>query len=164
MKSILYLLRHAKSSWRDLAIDDFDRPLNNRGLKDAPLMGQMLSKKNIIVDTVISSPAKRAIDTARIITNNLGYTKNIILDKNIYDASLSTLLSTIRNFDDNLKKIMLIGHNPGLTNLSNYLTKYFIENIPTCGVVALEFDKSWKDINPKDGNIIFFEYPKKNLG
>ena len=67
MKSILYLLRHAKSSWRDLAIDDFDRPLNNRGLKDAPLMGQMLSKKNIIVDTVISSPAKRAIDTARII-------------------------------------------------------------------------------------------------
>lgn len=164
MKSILYLLRHAKSSWRDLAIDDFDRPLNNRGLKDAPLMGQMLSKKNIIVDTVISSPAKRAIDTARIITNNLGYTKNIILDKNIYDASLSTLLSTIRNFDDNLKKIMLIGHNPGLTNLSNYLTKYFIENIPTCGVVVLEFDKSWKDINPKDGNIIFFEYPKKNLG
>ncbi|MFZ2322791.1 MAG: histidine phosphatase family protein [Ignavibacteriaceae bacterium] len=164
MKSILYLLRHAKSSWRDLAIDDFDRPLNNRGLKDAPLIGQMLSKKNIIVDAVISSPAKRAIDTARIITNNLGYTKNIILDKNIYDASLSTLLSTIRNFDDNLKKIMLIGHNPGLTNLSNYLTKYFIENIPTCGVVALEFDKSWKDINPKDGNIIFFEYPKKNLG
>lgn len=161
MKSILYLLRHAKSSWRDLAIDDFDRPLNNRGLKDAPLMGQMLSKKNIIVDSVISSPAKRAIDTAKIITNNLGYTKNIILDKNIYDASLNTLLSTIRNFDDNLKKIMLIGHNPGLTDLSNYLTKYFIENIPTCGVVALEFDKSWKDINPKDGNIIFFEYPKK---
>lgn len=163
MKNILYLLRHSKSSWRDLSIDDFDRPLNNRGLKDAPLMGQMLSKKNIIVDTIISSPAKRAIDTASIISNNLGYTKSIILNKDIYDASLSTLLFIIKNFDDNLKSIMLIGHNPGLTNLSNYLTKYFIENIPTCGVVALEFDKSWKDIIPKDGNIIFFEYPKKNL-
>ncbi len=158
----LYLVRHAKSSWKDKSIIDFDRPLNKRGLHDAPLIGSMLRSKKIDLELIISSPAKRAKETAKILANELVFKGNILFDEEIYEASLDQLISKIKNLDENLNKVMLIGHNPELTNLANYLSKEFITNIPTCGVVALTIDKSWKNISAKNCKIMFFEYPKKN--
>lgn len=157
----LYLVRHAKSSWKDMSIIDFDRPLNKRGLHDAPLIGSLLKNKKIDIELIISSPAKRAKETAKIIANQIGFKDNILFDKEIYEASLEKLISIIKNFDENINNVMLIGHNPGLTNLANYLSKEFITNIPTCGVVALTLNNSWKNMSAKDWKIIFFEYPKK---
>lgn len=158
----LYLMRHAKSSWKDTSIIDFDRPLNKRGLHDAPLIGSLLKSKKINIELIISSPAKRAKETAKILANELVFKGYIIFDEEIYEATLDQLISKIKNLDENINRVMLIGHNPGLTNLANYLSKEFITNIPTCGVVALTIEKSWKNIVAKDCEIIFFEYPKKN--
>jgi phosphohistidine phosphatase len=159
---MLYLVRHAKSSWKDLSIDDFDRPLNTRGKKDAPLMGKILSKKKINVELIISSPAKRTRDTAIIIADKIDFSDKIIFNKSLYEASTDDLLAVIKNFINNLNNVMLIGHNPGLTNLVNYLCKEDLLNIPTCGIVALKFKKLWSEIERNDCEIIFFEYPKKN--
>lgn len=157
----LYLVRHAKSSWKDSSLKDFDRHLNKRGLHDAPMMGKVLNKMKIEVDFIISSPAKRTKDTAQIIAREIGFLKEIRFDVDLYEATLEKLLSKIRNFDININKAMIVGHNPGLTRLANYLSKEFITNIPTCGVVALTFDNSWQNTTTKDCKIIFFEYPKK---
>jgi len=160
----LYLVRHAKSSWKDLSIEDFDRPLNARGKNDAPLMGKILSKKKINVELIISSPAKRTRDTANFIAHKIGYTNEIMFNKSIYESSTDDLLDVIKNFSNNLNNVMLIGHNPGLTNLINYLSNEDLSNIPTCGIVALKFKKLWSEIERNDCEIIFFEYPKKYLG
>ncbi len=159
----LYLTRHAKSSWKELDLDDFDRPLNKRGKRDAPFMGQLLKKKNILPDVLISSPAVRAYTTARTIATEIGYpAENIMTDENIYEASSSELLDIINSIEDENRSAMLFGHNPGFTMLSNYLSGKDILNIPTCGIVKIEFEKEkWSDIEIDTGKLIWFEYPKK---
>ncbi|MGD8779994.1 MAG: histidine phosphatase family protein [Ignavibacteria bacterium] len=159
----LYLTRHAKSSWKDQSLDDFDRPLNKRGKRDAPFMGQLLKKKNILPDVLISSPAVRAYTTARTIASEIGYPpENILADKNIYEASSSELLDIINSIEDENQSAMMFGHNPGFTTLCHYLTGKDILNIPTCGIVKIEFEKNkWSEIEIGTGNLIWFEYPKK---
>lgn len=159
----LYLLRHAKSSWSDPSIDDFDRPLNKRGKKDAPLIGNILFKMKIEPDVILSSPAKRTLSTAKIILKELNLPKKYLLEEEkIYLASSNELLDLIKNLDDNLKRVMLVGHNPGLTDLSNFLSKQKIDNIPTCGIVGLKAEiNSWKEVNENIFAQEFFEYPKK---
>jgi phosphohistidine phosphatase len=157
----LYLTRHAKSSWKQPELSDFERPLNKRGKRDAPFMGEILEKKGINPDLIISSPAKRAKKTAIAIAEKLGYkTKKILYDENIYEASNRELVSIVKQFDDNCNSVIMFGHNPGLTMLHNFLCGYYIDNIPTCGVVALEFNSSWKDLREKTGKLLFFEHPK----
>lgn len=158
----LFLIRHAKSSWDDLTLDDFDRPLNKRGEKDAPFMAEILKEKNVIPDLIISSPALRTKLTAQIIAKRIGFTDNINFDKTIYEAPLSNLKKVVHNIDDSFDTIFFIGHNPALCDLANFLCDIELENIPTCGIVEIDFDtNSWKDISKENSELISFEYPKK---
>ncbi|MBI4845800.1 MAG: histidine phosphatase family protein [Candidatus Omnitrophica bacterium] len=159
----LYLLRHAKSNWDNPKLDDFDRPLNTKGKKDAPRVGKFLKKQELIPDVIISSPAKRAIETAEIIAKSVKYPfSKIIQDNNIYNAQMKTLLKTVRSINDKNEKAMLIGHNPGITDLANCLSSFQVENIPACGIVCLDFDAdSWKSAGKDNGIFILFNFPEK---
>lgn len=164
MKTI-YLNRHAKSSWDSPELSDFDRPLNKRGKRDVPLMGELLSKKVKPPQVIYSSPAKRAITTAEQIAEYFGYEKiNIIHDINIYGAGISDIMKIINSTTDEYNIIMLFGHNPTFTMVSNYLSDKYIDNIPTSGFVQINLNvKSWKEIDNNSGKLILFEYPKKYL-
>ena len=158
----LCLLRHAKSSWKLRSLDDFDRPLNNRGIRDAPFMGEILLKKNISPELIISSPALRAITTAKIIAEKLKYSfSNIRKDKKIYQASTLDLLNVIKQTNNKLKFLMLVGHNPGITYLINLISDKRLDNLPTAGIVCLKKEvDSWEEIDDK-WSFEFIEYPKK---
>jgi phosphohistidine phosphatase len=162
LKSI-YFNRHAKSSWSNPELADFDRPLNNRGKNDLQFMGKILSEKVKPPQVIYSSPANRAITTAQAIGKYFGYDKkNIISDMIIYDAVVSDLMKIINNTSDEYYTIMFFGHNPTFTMISNYLSDTKILNIPTCGFVQIDFDvKSWNYIEGNTGKLILFEYPKK---
>lgn len=164
----LYLIRHAKSSWDNLAIDDFQRPLNGRGIKDAPRMGKRLKERSLTADLVLSSPAKRALDTCLIITKILGFSKEKInTDKRLYHASEEELLRIIRELkdhpNDEEENVLLFGHNPGLTNFANQLLNEHIQNIPTTGIVAASLSiKKWQEVDWGCGKLLFFDFPKSN--
>lgn len=161
MKTI-YLVRHAKSSWDFPNLSDFDRPLNKRGKSNAPEMGKRLKKMKIIPDLLLASPANRALSTAVAIADAIGYPNDKIkTDEDIYHAGETQLLSIINNVKNEVGQLMLFGHNPGFTDLANILGNEWIDNVPTCGVVCLEFDvELWSEISPKTGTIKFFDYPK----
>ena len=157
----LILLRHAKSSWKDTSLDDFDRPLNRRGKKDAPIMADKLSMRKIKIDLIISSPAKRTTETAKIFANILGYQSEIIFNDKLYGASYNEILKVINLIDDKYQNVLLVCHNPGITDLANYISNYFIENISTSGIVGLSTSSSWKNINENGCTLLFYDYPKK---
>jgi phosphohistidine phosphatase len=159
----IYLLRHAKSSWDNPGLDDFDRPLNDRGENDAPRMGKRLRKSGIKPQLIISSPAARAIATARLAAEEMQYpTEQIKQDKKLYHASGDTFLSCIQSLDDSLDHVMLVSHNPGLTEFADALLNADIGNIPTAGFVygKLKID-SWKEAKWGCGEMESFDYPKK---
>lgn len=161
---ILYLLRHAKSSWKEPELSDFERPLNRRGKKDAPAMGAFLKAKNIRLELIVSSPAKRAKKTAKKVAKAMGYPKEkIYFNREIYEANVADLFGIVHELSDQLSSVMLVGHNPSLNDLANLLLPESpIENIPTAGVVAIAFEvNSWREIEENTGKLIFFEYPKK---
>jgi len=159
----LYLVRHAKSSWDFPELTDLKRPLNKRGKSDAPKMGKLLRKKDESPDLMISSPAKRAFGTARRIAKELGYpVKKIIKEESLYMADTEEFFSVIKDTPDKVDKLMLFAHNYGITYFANYISNSSIDNIPTCGLVRIDFDiDSWKDIEKHKGSLIYFEYPKK---
>lgn len=161
----LYLVRHAKSSWENRSVSDFDRTLNERGKRDAPFMGRVLKEKDIAVDLMLSSPAVRALTTANIFADEISFPENkIVKEKDIYEADRSELMDVLMKTDDSVNNVMLFGHNPGITYLSNYLCNFETDNIPTCGVVCMEMDfDSWKYLGNKSCSFKFFEYPKKYL-
>jgi phosphohistidine phosphatase len=160
----LYLVRHAKSSWRDPELDDFDRPLNKRGKRDAPFMGQRLSDADIQPDLIISSPAKRAAKTAKIIAAQIEYPlKKIKWTESLYAAGTLTLLGILQEIGDSVEQAILVGHNPGLTLLAEFLTSEAVDNIPTSGVYAMDLDLgSWTQTGEGSGIPVFFDYPKKH--
>ena len=143
----LFLVRHAKSSWDDPALADKDRPLNDRGKRDAPKVGERLAKAGAKPDLILSSPAKRALTTAEIIARKLGYKrKNIVVDDRLYAVEAEVLLAVIRQLDDGAGCVMLFGHNPELTELAHRLSSK-ISHLPTCAVAEFTFGvKSWKRI------------------
>ncbi|MCU0332223.1 MAG: histidine phosphatase family protein [Ignavibacteriaceae bacterium] len=160
----LYLARHAKSYWKDQSIPDFDRPLNSRGKRDAPFMGEVLNDKKIKPDLIVSSPAKRTKKTAIEIASKLGYTeKKIQFNEDLYEASSNTIIKLIKKIEEKYDRVMIFGHNPGLTMLNNHISNHYIDNIPTCGIVALQFDKKWSEIDKNSCKFLFFEYPKLYL-
>ena len=161
----LYIVRHAKSSWDDPGLDDFERPLNERGKRDAPRMGKRLKEREIYPDLMISSPARRAFSTAKRIAKILGYKKEgIKTEKKLYHAGEEQILSVIKTLSDKFEVVMVIGHNPGLTEFVNTFKDdegQIIDNIPTCGIVAFEMKVDrWKDIGWANGKMIFFDFPK----
>lgn len=165
MQRFLTLVRHAKSSWNETDSNDFDRPLNSRGLKTAPEMGKRLAGSGYGVDAIISSPAVRAITTTKIIAKEIGFREeNILQNREIYDASLNTLIDLVTSLETNSKRVMLVGHNPGLTILCNYLSNARIDNMPTCAIAQIQFDlENWNSITERSGELINFDYPKKIL-
>jgi len=163
MKTI-YLVRHAKSDWGSAFTADFDRTLNDRGMKSAPLMASVLQKKNIVPELIISSPANRALTTAELFCDILGYPKEQILKRiEIYEGGTRQLLNIIHEIDDSIETAMLFGHNPTITQFSNLLAGNHMENMVTCGVVRIDMEiKSWKDAASDTGQLVWYEFPKKH--
>jgi len=162
----LYIIRHAKSSWKDLVLSDFNRPLNRRGKSNALFMGELLAQKGIKPDIIISSPAKRALETSNTIAKALDYSiQRIVYKMEIYEASVSALFDIIVSIDNQDQSLFLIGHNPSLNLLLERLVPTnTIENIVTAGIVELELNISkWRDISPRTTHLVSFEYPKKHL-
>lgn len=160
----LYLVRHAKSYWGNEWLDDFERPLNKRGKHDAPLMGKVLSEMGVRPERILSSPAARASATARMLATRLDYPlENIDYREQLYDASSSDVLQLLSSIPNTIIRVMVVAHNPGITILANRLTNDEIDNVPTTGVVGIEFDvEDWATIPQHTGQQQFFEYPKKN--
>ena len=152
-------MRHAKSSWDNNLVSDFDRPLNSRGEKSAPLMGEILLKKNIKPDLILASPANRAKTTATIVGEILG--TSVTYQKSIYESSLMNIMMILNAIEEDVESCLLVGHNPALTALINALSDFSLDNLPTAGVVAITFASAWSEIEPRSGAFLFFEYPKK---
>lgn len=160
MKNLI-LVRHAKSSWKDLTLDDYERPLNKRGHKNAPLMAKRLKDQGVCIDLFLSSPANRAKTTAEYFFDEFDHNVPLMFEKSLYEASLQTLENIIQNLDDSLQSVCIFGHNPGLNMLVSYYIDHY-ENIPTCGIIRLQFDvSSWKDIDNSNALFVAFDYPKK---
>jgi phosphohistidine phosphatase len=159
----LFLVRHAKSSWDYSELSDFERPLNQRGKRDSPFMAKLLSQQGVNPDLIISSPANRAITTAKYFCDPLDYKfQNLQIEPELYEATGNEILDIIADCDNKHKSLMLFSHNPGLTDLADQLSDKPIENIPTCGVVAFSLNiNKWDEINKNNSKVIFFEYPKK---
>jgi len=159
----LSIIRHAKSSWDDPVIADFDRPLNPRGMRDAPLMAARLAANGILPDRIISSPAKRAICTARTFAKELALEPAVIEpDERLYLASADTLLDIIRDQDRSVGSLMLFGHNPGLTELVHRLGDCPLSNLPTCACAIFRIDgEDWAGTSRRTAHLEIVDYPKK---
>ena len=164
MKTLL-LVRHAKSSWDQAGLSDFDRPLNERGKNDAPVMAKRVKEKEIELDHLISSPAKRAKKTAKYFAEEFGFNKeDIKLVEGLYGATQSEFLQAVRDINDKYKTVALFSHNPGITDFASSLTNVRIDDMPTCAVFALKIKAdSWNDFANAEKNFLFFDYPKNPL-
>lgn len=157
----LYLIRHAKSSWA-FDLSDHDRPLGKRGRKDVIKMGQHLAEHQPKPEILISSTASRAFYTALHICDQMGIDEGQIrLGKELYHAGSAEILSVIKSAP-NCEKLAIFGHNPGFTSAANALANLNFDNIPTCGIVGINFDvKYWKDVEFGRGMLAFFYIPKE---
>ena len=169
MPKTLSLIRHAKSSWKFPGLDDPDRPLNSRGTRDAPLMAARYAQ-GCAPELIVSSFANRALTTARTFAHCLGYpVERLQLSERIYEAGPEQLIQAIALVDQDPEHVALFGHNPGLTMLCNGLCGAELDNIPTAGFVVLELPCDvWSELpglwNTHRGELLEFDYPKKNLG
>jgi phosphohistidine phosphatase len=162
---ILLLVRHAKSSWANEEEADIDRPLNDRGKKDAPQMAARVKEKLQRIDLFVSSPAKRAHKTARLFAAAY-HTKEdeIQIVDALYLASAPTLYQTVAGLADKADTAMLFGHNPGITEFANMLANVTIDDMPTCSVFAVSADVgNWREFVAAPKNFLFFDYPKNPL-
>lgn len=157
----LFLIRHAKSSWKDSNISDFERKLNARGKKNAPEMGKRLRKRHFVPDLIISSPAKRAISTAKLIAEEVGYDhKDIRIEAKLYEASYEGFLSVIHSIGEEFTNVFIVGHNPTITEVINELGDHRIDNAPTCCVTGIGFNAvHWNEIVYR-GSTFYFDFPK----
>tara|TARA_B100000886_G_scaffold85184_1_gene55773 strand:+ start:1493 stop:1975 length:483 start_codon:yes stop_codon:yes gene_type:complete len=140
MKTI-YFLRHAKSSWDDFELKDYDRPLSTRGIQDADLMGNYFRSKKIKLDLVLSSPSKRTKET---LEHFFQFEKpKVQFEESIYHASLDQILGVIFSVPETIRSIMLVGHNPSMHEITEYLSNKFINKYPTCCLASLTIDTDW---------------------
>jgi phosphohistidine phosphatase len=158
----LFLVRHAKSSWAEPGTTDFERPLNDRGKRDAVEMGKRLRLKEIHLDKIISSPAFRAEKTALLFAHEMGYSEDgIKWDKNLYLASPEMIVEVLKQVPDTVNSLAVFCHNPGITELANTLSSVRVDNMPTGSVYAVKFEgESWKDFEKASPRFLFFDYPK----
>jgi len=152
MKTLL-LLRHAKSSWDDSGLKDFERPLNNRGLQAAPAIGRFLRQQKLQPHLILSSPAERARQTASLVTETARLTADLRYDERIYEASLERLMEVLAQIEDAAEVVMLVGHNPGLEELLEHLTGE-AQRMPTAALasISLELDK-WGKVREHAGRL-----------
>jgi phosphohistidine phosphatase len=158
----LILVRHAKSDWGNPGLDDIDRPLNERGKRDAPVMARRLLDKKVKIDLIVSSPAKRAAKTAKAFAESYGIKQSSILFlPELYLAPPAVFYEVISQLDPAFKTVALFSHNEGITEFANLLTDARIDNIPTCGVFALKVKSDqWSSFREAEKEFWFFDYPK----
>jgi phosphohistidine phosphatase len=165
MKSLL-LVRHAKSDWDDPQLKDFDRPLNERGKKDAPEMAGRLVEKKVKIDLFISSPAKRAKKTAEIFVKEYKEDKkDILFIDELYLADPDVFFNVIEKTKNKYDTIAIFSHNPGITDFANQLARVKVDDMPTCSIFAVHINiKNWSDFREGEKEFWFFDYPKAGLG
>lgn len=158
----LTLVRHAKSSWGDPGLSDFERPLNARGLRDAPVMAERLHKQRRLPDLLVSSPALRAITTAQVFGKRLGIAAgNIEKSPCIYEASVNVLAQLVRGFDPRLRNVLMFGHNPGFSEFARLLATCPFDDMPTCAVASFELRiGEWRELGLGCGRLASYLYPK----
>lgn len=161
MKTLL-LVRHAKSSWNEPGVEDRDRPLSGRGKRDAPRMGRRLAKRDVKPDLILSSPARRARATARLMAKKLGYKRKAIhVDDRLYAVQAADLLKVIRKIGDKHRSVMLFGHNPELAELVGRLSGKAAP-MPTCAVAEFRLDaKSWASVGRRKAERVAFYTPRR---
>ena len=159
----LTILRHAKSSWKDTGLTDHDRPLNKRGEHDAPMMAARIQQAGIRPSLILSSPAVRVWATAKEMARQLAYPIEFLQrDERLYHAGLQRIIDVLSRQDDSFNSIMIVGHNPGLTEFANYLVPGLTHNIPTSGVVSVQVDtEDWNLDTVKNAELVLYDYPKK---
>jgi phosphohistidine phosphatase len=159
----LFLIRHAKSDWGTEFLKDVDRPLNERGYSDAYFMSKWFLTNKKSPGLILSSTATRALNTALIFARALDFDmKHFSLEEEIYESTVSGMLSVIQRQDESVSSLMIFCHNPCVTEICNRLNDdVFIDNVPTCGIIHLHFEtESWKEIGEKKGHMGFFQFPK----
>lgn len=156
----LIVVRHAKSSWEHQVIDH-ERPLNSRGIKDANTVSKLLKTEKLQIDSILCSDAVRTQKTAQIFISNLNLDNTLLsLSYDLYDFEGRNLIEVIKNGSNAINTLMVFGHNHAITSFVNHYGNKFIENVPTCGVVIIDFDiDSW--VNLKKGNTISTLFPKE---
>lgn len=162
----LYLIRHAKSDWENGNLSDIERPLNERGYRDAHAMGQKLKDKNIHPELFVSSPAIRAYTTALIFSKVFEYPANhILLQPDLYETPEKAYLRVVAGIQAQAGNLFLFAHNPSISQFAGLLTGTIFDDIPTCGVTCIELNiNDWKDIKAKCGKLQFFDFPKNAAG
>lgn len=159
----LFLIRHAKSSWSDAGMRDFDRPLNARGFRDAPFMAKLLAGKAGHLDRIVSSPANRAFTTSTFFAEAFDIPiANIQKEERIYEASSGTVLDLIQSFDNSWNQVALFGHNPAFTNVANMFSNEYISNMPTCCIAQITaIDANWSEFNGDTASLRALYFPKQ---
>lgn len=162
MKTI-YLVRHAKSSWDNGALRDIERPLNERGLKDAPMMAKMMHNRRVQPDLIVSSPAIRALTTAAYFKIELGVAaEDFWIRDEIYEAMSMTIVQLIGTLPESVETVMLFGHNPTFTDVANLFSKNYIDNVPTCGVVCIKSEAAnWPSVSAQNSTVAEVFFPKE---
>ena len=158
----LTLLRHAKSSWDDPGLADHERPLNRRGERDAPKMGKRFGVAGIRPSLIVSSPAVRAWATAKIIAREISYPLEFMQrDADLYHAGVEMLLEVVSRQDIGFNSIMIVGHNPGMTNFANFLSPGLTSNLPTCGIVSVSIEgDSWDIRDNMPAQLLVHDWPR----
>ena len=163
MMKTLYILRHAKSSWKDTSLRDHDRPLKKRGLRDAPRLGKLLQKKGMIPELIVSSTAVRALQTAEMVADNCGYDGEFIMTRRLYHASAEQHCAVGQETDEAITRLMLVGHNPGMEELVYRLSGEHVR-MPTSALAEINLPiDSWQDLTlGVDGELVSLWWPKKH--
>jgi phosphohistidine phosphatase len=156
------ILRHAKSDWSNLYLPDFDRELNERGLHDAPMMGKRLLNRNIPIDLILSSTARRATETAKAVAAQIGFISNHIQYRDdLYHASPDTIADHLMTIDNSIQSVLLVCHNPGITYFVNQQCGHITYNVPTCGMIAFELQSDdWTQFLTANKRFLFYDFPK----
>lgn len=164
MKTLI-LTRHAKSSWNSEASTDFERPLNKRGMRDAPEMAKRLARRGPMPDSIVSSTATRALVTTRLMMSELSlHSRHLTTTDSIYEAPVKALLDAIGNLPNQCEVAMLVGHNPGMSNTGNYLCTKAALQMPTCAMACLELDvDKWTDVYRDCAVLRWYDYPKNQI-
>ena len=155
-------MRHAKSSWKYPHLNDFERPLNSRGKRNALMMGRILRDESVMFDQIISSPAKRAITTARTIASEMGYSEdNIVEERRFYGAHPSTIIEILRDLDNSVSHAAVFGHNPTFHSLVEQLANTTIEKFPTCAAATISLDiDTWLELEMASGTLTALRLPR----
>jgi phosphohistidine phosphatase len=159
----LYIVRHAKSGEKQSGKQDIDRNLSDRGKSDGEKMGEHLRSLGIHPEAFISSPATRAMQTTQILTASMGIRDaSIQIEDELYHGNFASMYSFVKNLDDELTTVMIFGHNPYFSSMADFFANTRIDNLPTLGVVGLEFTvQSWSEVENQAGSVVLYEYPKK---